>query len=718
MKGKFFVIGLLLVLGSIITADDVVGQVWAQSFELEIIPSSVSTCTCSSLTPQNVQISVKNLYQYADTFSFTVEAPPGFTSTIQSNVMVNPGEKRNLDLFLVNIGCNVQPGPYKLKIKAKSGTTGETITKTVDIDVMNCYEVQLEIESKFRELCREENKSVIFDMIIKNKGKYTDTYELTASVPWALFSDNSFTIEAGKSKSVGLALVPPETATGLQNVNVVVKSQKFYSTDSETVQIDIKDCYQMSADLQPSEAKICLGETVTQKLTITNTGLREDNFSISVPNWVTLDRQSVSISPKKTGDVKLTFTPSQKGRTQFIINVTSSNDPKILKTISSVVDAEECRGVAVIVSPSKSTVCQGVKSDFLVSVKNLGKIQDSFNLTSNIGVLEVNKVVLGPGETEELKLEVSNITVPGTYKIRVRAESGDVSDEGTAEFIVENCYSASVDISPQNHSTCAGSPVSYTVAVKNTGKLAEEFMVSVESDLGNETRSVKLQPGEAKTENFVVSVPLLAEGREHSIKASAKSVHTSAEIMTTLLVKSAPQCHSVQVCTVEDKLVALCNATAIPVIIKNTGEKSDKYNISVEAPSWVYLSPDYAELAPGKQQIVYLYLSPCIGVEKGVYELKLNVISPNTRTQYEVGVGVVPEITGTPPEEKIVCKGPPAPPAITENVTAGNVTQPVTGNVTGLILGIDTNTWKIIAIVIITLVIIIILAIRFILLAK
>jgi uncharacterized membrane protein len=684
---------------------------YAASFELGVSPSIVSVCPGSSITPQNVQVSIHNLYQYADTYSFTMDTPAGFTSQIQQNVMVNPGETKKLDLFLVNIACSVQPGSYQAVLKAKSGTTGDVITKTLDIDLLNCYEASLSIDTNFKEMCKEETKSVVIYMNVDNRGKYTDTYDLTSSVSWAAFSDKTVTVESGKSKSVALALTPPESLSGLQNINVNVKSQKFYSTDSETIQISIQDCYQMIADLQPMETSVCLGEIVNQKVTISNTGLKADTYTVSVPSWVTADRTSLTVDAKKSAEVSLTLKPSQKGKTYFNVTVSSTKDPTMRKSLPAIVNAQECRGVAVIATPSQSYVCQGVQTDFTVTIKNLGTIQDVFNLSSSMGTLDSNKVVLNPGETKDVRLKIANISTPGTYKVAVKAQAGDVSDTSSTDLVVESCYAASLDISPQSHSVCFGSPVNYTVAVRNTGKLGETYTVTLDSAFGNVTKTMIVGAGQARTEYFNIQVPANPVAGDYPIKAALKSDHVSSSVQTMLSVKSKSSCYSVQVSLKDDaKLVQVCNATTVPVIVKNTGQIKDKYTITAKGADWIYISPDSVELAGGQQQEVYLYLSPTYGVEKKVYEVVVTASSPSSSVDKSIAVGVVSNATGTTAPSGNQTGGTVTPPS--GNQTGG-------GNITGnIILGLDSNTWKVVVVAAITIIIIIILAIRFILLAK
>ena len=705
MKCRPFFIGILAVIAALFLG----ATASASTYDLNVFPSMASSCPCSPVTPQHVQVSVKNLYQYPDTFSFSLDGPSGFTSQIQQNVIVSPGETKALDLFLINIGCNVIPGNYHFTVKSKSGTTGETQSKSLDLEVLNCYDVQLSIDNKYKEVCIEENKSAVYYLSIDNRGKYSDTYTLSASASWAVFSDNKITVEPGKMKTVALALFPPESATGLQAVNVEVSSQKFYAKDSDTVQLNLQDCYQMAADLQPAEVSICLGEVITQKLLISNLGMKSDTYSVFVPNWVTVDKPVVTVSPKGTAEVTLSLKPAQKGKTFFNVTVASPKDTS--KTLSAVVTADECRGVAVIMSPPQLSVCQTVPAEFMVSVKNLGTIQDTFNITATEGVPEFSKLSLNPGETREFKLSVSNLTQTGTRKVTIAAASGQITDSASSDITVENCYGASVDLTPQEQSACFGSVINYTTAIRNTGKLADTYTMRVESELASITRQVQLSAGELRMEYFSITVPETSASKTYPVKVTINSSHIQSSASSTLSGKSRADCYSVQISVKDDtSKVALCNATTVPVKVKNTGERLANFTVSVSGPSWVYLSPDSVQLSSGQEQEVYLYFSPCFNVPKGVYPVQVSVSSPFTQATKEIAVGVVENITNG----GVTVTSPSGTGGPNVTVPGANASK---GNVTGWLIG-DSNTWKVLAIVIITIIIIIILAIRFILLAK
>jgi hypothetical protein len=203
-------------------------------------------------------------------------------------------------------------------------------------------------------------------------------------------------------------------------------------------------------------------------------------------------------------------------------------------------------------------------------------------------------------------------------------------------------------------------------------------------------------------EYFTIQVPEGPNETSYPITVTLTSKRIYAASQSMLTMKPRSSCYSVEIIPKEqDKLVQICNASTLAVAIKNTGEKKDTFNLSlVGGPQWAYLSPNMVELSGGQAKDVYIYFSPCFGAEKKVYEMTITAVSSSSQVQKAIAVGVVENVTVSPPAG---------------NETGGTGGGNITG---GLILGLDENQWKLAAIILITVIIIAILAARFVMLAK
>ncbi len=94
-----------------------------------------------------------------------------------------------------------------------------------------------------------------------------------------------------------------------------------------------------------------------------------------------------------------------------------------------------------------------------------------------------------------------------------------------------------MDISPQNASLCSGAIVNYTVAVKNTGKLSDDYNLVVGGQVANLTRQFTLGSGQVRMEYFAVQVPEGPNETNYPIMVTLKSGRISAVSQSILTMK-------------------------------------------------------------------------------------------------------------------------------------------------------------------------------------
>lgn len=699
------VIVALVVLASPVLASDVDLQV-SDPVGNPISPfNPLETCP-GPITVQDVSITITNIGPDSDTYSLSLDnLPEGWAGQIEAIAELGSGESKTLNLFLINMPVTTQAGTYTVKIRAESGSNANDFAEEdLVINILPCYVVELDVAEKEKEICEESGEPVAFEISVTNKGKGADTFDLSASVDWASLPDSIENLEPEETETINLILNPPESLIGLQTVTVTVQSRSAsYARDTEDIKLNILNCYDFDASIQPSESKACLGRSARFYLNIENTGMETDEYTITAPGWVGLAKASLELEADVLEVVEVTATPEQLGVSPFELSVSSENEDT--KTVSSVVNTEECRDVVVIVSPSEVTACSGLPAGFDVTVKNRGTVKDTFDLMATLGSMGKTKVDLEPGESETVRLDIDTTGMTGIYTVEIIASSDEVSDMSTVTLVTENCYSAELSITPESHTTCPLTQVNYSVVLKNTGKLEDTYTLKFE-DVAQETT---LGSGESQTFSF----PAYAEeSGAYVINVSASSDHVSAETQTVLIVKTAEQCFSLQMTGDKTAAVELYKAVALEIKVKNTGENPDIYQLSVQGPDWAYLSPESLSLEPGEEGNVYLYLSPSQESDTGTHILVVSAGSLNAQAEHQIAVGVATDIT----DLNVTASG--SEDNATGNVTTSNVTLTL-GNITGaLIEEGDRPLWKTIVVAVITIIIIIILVIRFVILVK
>ncbi len=689
----------------------------ASSFEFHVFPTYVSVCPCTAVTPQDIQMSIKNLYQYPDTYTFTLQAPSGWVSQIQLDAALDPGEEKAIDLFLVQPVCNTPPGTYTVTVTVTSGMTGEKESRDIVIEVLNCYDVDLYVSGPYRqEMCSETMTSLVYNMNIANNGKYVEELELSADKEWVTLSQRDVVVAPGEIKDIDVTVTPPENLRGVQKIYITARSKTSYVTDVEEIELVIKDCYNFDAQLVQKEVSACVKEPVTFNLILTNNGLENDSYTIFVPDWVIPSQQTVDVPPNQAREIELTVIPEQKGKLGFDISIYSSSDPQMSKTVHASLDVSECRGLAIIASPVSKDVCKDTTETFEVSVKNTGSLEDKITLTTTLGTLDKESLIIEPGETKTVYLTVdAHDLEEGNYSIIVKATSSnkDVFDEAEIDIKVINCYDASLQIIPERSEICSCSTTNYEVVLTNKGELKDTYTLRVMNYYLNYTRQVELSSGESKRFNFTITPPMGAQPGEYSLDAYAISEHTSVEAHAVLVLKPAEECYKLDMKpSKESVVVEICNATTIEVTLKNTGEKETAYNLSVSGPEWVSIEPNFIELQPGEEGIAYFYVTPPLGVETGAYTAGIHAESFHGSFHKNLAILVVSNITEYEESISEINKTEKEEEGVKLNATIGE-------NITGLLVGEEQKpTWKLIAIAVITLTIIAILLVRFVFLVR
>lgn len=668
-------------------------------------PNRISSCPDSVLS--DIDAMVTNLGGQTDTIMLTLDWPAdlGFIKPYQT---LASGEEAIIEPLWITVPYNLEPGIYHAKITAESSVTGDVLTETIEIEVLSCHDVEVSIDDAYGRSCIETQEPVAYEIEVMNQGKWEETFELSASVDWAEFSRESVTVAPGDSESVSLILSPPEgTSMGKHTIFLTADSAESYASDTKSVEMETIDCFTFTPALEPESLESCLGESRDYELSITNTGEEEDEYSIETPEWVYPDRTSTVLEAGESETITLTAVPEDIGIKTFDVTVTSVRDVSAVPvTLSGIISVKECRGVALIVSPEELSVCRGEEARLSVNVKNTGSMEGTFQISSTFGELSGESAELDAAEAETLALTVDTSDLSeGTLVIEVTATDGQISDTASAELVVEECYTAEFSLQPDGVAACPGTEIPYTMRVKNTGRQGDNYTLRY----ADESVEFSLGPDETRAVSYDYAIPHIDEGRYLFTVELTSDGGISLTESSEIRLKAEDICYGVKL---EDDpgVVDIGKAITIEITITNTGEQADTFTVSLEdAPEWAYVEPQEVRLGGGKNESLYLYLSPGFETQRKTYVVTARAESEHSSDELDIFVTV--------PEEMLA---PPVPVEPGENVFA-NVTQPgepgegppVTGGAVE-----ERPFWKTAAVAAIALIIVVILVLRFILLFR
>jgi len=375
---------------------------------------------------------VENKGTQQDTYTLTPQ--DSWVIITPQKITLNAGETKKIAIFMTP-PCDTAPKEYPIEIVAQSDKAKDT--EIITIDVLRVHGVELAtVQTKTGCIGDIEQ----FDLDISNLGKTKETFSITSTK--GTLDNSEVTLDAGASKKV---ILEAPIASEKDTIGVSVKSTTSYAETSKTLTLVGTTCYSQDITIAPESKITCMKESTDFILTIKNTGTKKETYTLKT-DFGDLSTDTLAIEAGSESKVKLTVTPADTGKYTSNVEIIS---PHYSKKVSVSTSAESCKGVAVITIPKKETVCKGDNAQFIVTVKNTGKTEDKFSMSSTIGVLSEKDVTIKAGDTVELYANVSTKDLDyKTYPMTVTAASSEVSDTSVSEFTIENCYSASTERRP------------------------------------------------------------------------------------------------------------------------------------------------------------------------------------------------------------------------------------------------------------------------------
>ena len=294
---------------------------------------------------------------------------------------------------------------------------------------------------------------------------------------------------------------------------------------------------------------------------------------------------------------------------------------------------QEITGAAVEFEESPGTsfdVCEGSSIIIPILVENRENFGNSYtsSLSESKGMasLSPEKFDLAANSRGLMVLKADALS-RGNYPMSVRLVSGlgQVIRQSNLTLNVQNCYDFSLETDKSSLEMCGGDKEQVSVAVKNNGDIAQNIVLSAQNadfvSFGNISSFTIAASSERKI-NLAVSPKPEDSGQFKAVLlASNENINSSAPLSIQVTGRNA--CYSSEV----DFYSSLANHythEVYPVTIKNNGIAKSGYNLSVQGPEWVSVSPGSIEVNMGKEGIFNLLISPPEDAEQKTYEITIN----------------------------------------------------------------------------------------------
>lgn len=599
---------------------------------LTLLPESAYTEACICDTAQ-VNFAATNTGTAADSFTFSITGDQPWGIVAPGSAVIEPGQTLPVYSFLTPT-CFSSVGVYDFTVKAQSSDSTKQSQMTLSIHP--CISIT-DLEPS-KSMCFGEAKS--YPLLLKNDSRTADkNYTLfvtgngaaAVTVPTIVFvpSEGAATIQM-QIDSTKLAV--GDFSVQIRAVSIyALTGQPTEDEDTITLSFELEDCQSLSLDfptLENEQVDKCVEREESFPMVVTNNGALSDEVWLSASSTkVSLETSHLVLDPGESEEVTVTLDESV-GNTSFTM-VAQSGLGASASTVLSV-ESGPCYGVR-ITPQFPERICTDRVSKHPIVIKNLGD-EAWFNLSlQNVSFMYLNqtRVHLNAGEEKTVYLVVTPGIKDGNYTPRIWAESVYSEGEASQEFELVRCYD--VEVLTENDFVCQCQDKTFVVEVVNTGFLTDDFRIGLSSApewLEFDNVSFTTIPGKSRKTLLPHVFTCDAAPGEYAVVFNVLSLsqNSTDKVCLNITVNSKAECYTARIDLSQGEFVE-CKSTLITVNVTNEGLLRNTFALSVDAPKWVSIQPDFLTLEPKEKGQVFLVVSPPLNEAGNEYDVTVKALS-------------------------------------------------------------------------------------------
>lgn len=338
----------------ILEGDPVVPEAETQAHGV-VVSLTPTQATAGQGTDAFFTVRVTNTGSETDLFDLSVTLPAGFVGGLEQDpIEVPPGSSnfRDVSLTLTSTpGTTLGNRPFSvMAVSTQKAAVNDTASGTVTV-VGNGVTVDLSPNSG--------NPSSNFQMLVRNTGQVTDTFDLALGGPVGVVSSlgtNVVTLNPGASQVVPITMGAINFAypDSLELVGIATSRGNTAVKDSDTATVVITTTQSMEAEFDPDTVMLPAPAATTFLLLVHNTGNVEDAYTAEIMGtsgpittaFNGLDGQPTQqidlfrLPGLSTGALLLNTTLTTAGRGEVTVKVTSLTNGTITDTSLAVVQTQ------------------------------------------------------------------------------------------------------------------------------------------------------------------------------------------------------------------------------------------------------------------------------------------------------------------------------------------------------------------------------------------
>lgn len=240
----------------------------------------------------------------------------------------------------------------------------------------------------------------------------------------------------------------------------------------------------------------------------------------------------------------------------------------------------------------------------------------------------------------------------GEYKLKleVTTKLGDVKEIKELDIDVDKCYGLIIDIEEDSGIACSDEETVYDVVIENDGNKLELLEIGSNLEwarIGNFS-SIR---GNSKSISSLILNPTINDTGTYDLELDGfVKGHPGVNDTETLQIQVVDRedCYSANF-KISENILNMYTEEYYDIEVENTGLKESTFTFDIkDAESWMNITPSLLELKPGESGNVNLYVNPNENVEKGIFIIKIAIVSG--------GIENIEEITFELKEENTILK--------------------------------------------------------------
>ena len=284
-------------------------------------------------------ILITNNEDFENRYSLFLDAPEWATINIDN---VKLGAKKS-GVFLINLDTTDVEGEFNFKLNAISELGKVQRKKRIEVDVGECYALEVELEKEKDVICGGEEKS--YNTTIKNTGTLGQNVKLDLDAPeWADIKNASFYLRPEQERILKLNVGPDDNVSGNFLViafAVIENKTKF----SDEIKIDVAsklECYKADMSTKTSVTNYYREDLFFAR--VKNDGIKKVVYNVDLEGiyWVSVSPKTLELNPGQIGNLNLNVKPGAdvEAGTYGVKIILESNDAVYSKNVDIVLKKE------------------------------------------------------------------------------------------------------------------------------------------------------------------------------------------------------------------------------------------------------------------------------------------------------------------------------------------------------------------------------------------